>query len=291
MEQFYHNWIPLLYKTVYIFHMPAFIYLTGYFAKYSVRKLLKHLCLPYFVFQTAYLLFAKYILEENVILQYTTPYWILWYLLVIIEYYLLMPLFPSDNSPKKYLLLTVSLVIALLAGFDTSIGYYMSLARAFTFFPFFLMGYYRLSFVRILLRKQIFKKVHLPLMVSVCMAAAGTVFLIKKDVSSGLLYGSYSYAACEGSPLLRLIIICTAVMWLELLFLLIPKAELPFISVIGHNTMPIFIFHGFCLRLMSHFNLFHFGDFKNMILAICVSVLIMFLFGNPLIKKVFYKIF
>ena len=50
--------IDIAYMFVYIFHMPLFIFVSGYFAKYSPKKLLFSLIPLYFFFQLLYIVFA-----------------------------------------------------------------------------------------------------------------------------------------------------------------------------------------------------------------------------------------
>ena len=52
----------VIYKTVYSFHMPAFVFLFGYHARFSPKRIVFRFLIPYFVFQTLYVLFAKHIL-------------------------------------------------------------------------------------------------------------------------------------------------------------------------------------------------------------------------------------
>ena len=40
-----------VYKFIYIFHMPLFIFVSGYFGKFDKKKLILHLVYPYIVFQ------------------------------------------------------------------------------------------------------------------------------------------------------------------------------------------------------------------------------------------------
>ena len=61
--------------------------LTGY----DVKKILKRLVIPYIVFQTLYEIFSDLVIKRtNLSIQYTTPYWILWFLLAIFIYHLLI---------------------------------------------------------------------------------------------------------------------------------------------------------------------------------------------------------
>ena len=46
-----------LYTLIYSFHMPVFIFLSGFFAKHSSEKIAFHLLYPYLLFQGLYLLY------------------------------------------------------------------------------------------------------------------------------------------------------------------------------------------------------------------------------------------
>lgn len=47
-----------IYKAIYSFHMPALIFLFGYFARYNPTRIVFRWIIPYAVFQCAYLVFA-----------------------------------------------------------------------------------------------------------------------------------------------------------------------------------------------------------------------------------------
>lgn len=69
-------------------------------------------------------------------IQFSTPYWLLWYLLSLIFYYLLIPVIATESKVYAGVILLGTIVLALAIGFDNSIGYYMSLSRTFVFLPF-----------------------------------------------------------------------------------------------------------------------------------------------------------
>ena len=74
------------YKIIYSFHMPAFIFVSGYFAQFNRKKIISVLVYPYILFQCLYLLFDAVLIKQNLALlkiQFTTPYWLLWYLVEI----------------------------------------------------------------------------------------------------------------------------------------------------------------------------------------------------------------
>lgn len=57
---------------------------------------------PYLIFQTLYLLFSNQILDKDADMQYTTPYWLLWYLFAIIVWNLVLPLVQVEGMKKKW---------------------------------------------------------------------------------------------------------------------------------------------------------------------------------------------
>ena len=88
-----------VYRVIYLFHMPAFIFVSGYFAKFNPKKIVRSLIIPYIIMQTIYLAFhSLFILEEKTFtLQFTKPYWILWYLMAMVFYYLLSALLANTD--------------------------------------------------------------------------------------------------------------------------------------------------------------------------------------------------
>lgn len=79
---------PFLYELkwgIVAFHMPAFIFISGYFSKKvpSVRKLFSGLVIPYFVYEIFYYLLYTFILDKETELYFTRPKFTLWYLMAL----------------------------------------------------------------------------------------------------------------------------------------------------------------------------------------------------------------
>lgn len=179
MELFYSEKISYIYQIIYSFHIPVLIYITGMFARFDKQKIIKHLIFPYLVFQLIYQIFHAILFGNQINIQFTTPYWILWYLLSIIIYYILIPMFPDKKTKHVYTFLFLSIIFALIIGFENSIGYYMSLSRTFYFFPFFIMGYYHDKLLDLLENKRV---------VTLCtvIIIIGTIYMFKYYVSNSL---------------------------------------------------------------------------------------------------------
>lgn len=86
------NAVPGLYRLLYLFHMPVFVTITGYFSKRCKPLQLAALVLQYLVFETLYLLFANCVLGAATGFDYTRPYWTLWFLVSTVTWKALAPL-------------------------------------------------------------------------------------------------------------------------------------------------------------------------------------------------------
>lgn len=282
LEQFSGKYTDYLYRAIYSFHIPALIFLTGFFAKFNPRKILFSLIWPYFLFQTLYQLFQGYVISgaDTVTLSYTTPHWLLWYLLAVIFYYMLIPMLQWDGLLAKGIVFAVSVAVSLLAGLDKNVGYYMSLSRFFCFLPFFVAGFYCGHQPE---SRGLAKKIQVPAGLVCLVVLVFAMYYILQNASlfpRNVLYGSYSYASANYSYKERLVLLLTGFAWIGLLFMIMPKKELPLISAIGKNTLPVFLFHGFAMRLLAKERVFHYSQTVNLCLAAAIALVIVLLLGN-----------
>ena len=90
--------INSLYAIIYIFHMPMFILLAGFFAKGSgkpryILKLAKNLLLPYLIFQLLYTGLYFILGREEWYKGILHPQWAMWFLLSLFGWHILLILF------------------------------------------------------------------------------------------------------------------------------------------------------------------------------------------------------
>lgn len=133
-------------KWIYIFHMPLFIFISGYFSPKkewkdlwpSIWKLLE----PFIIFQTLTRL-PRFILNntDNPFITALTPWFALWYLLSLIYWRFIIQIIPDRILSKTKLILISSFCISILAGF-LPFGIFLSIQRTLAFLPFFFLGYY-----------------------------------------------------------------------------------------------------------------------------------------------------
>ena len=233
---------PLLYRMIYLFHMPVFMFVSGYFAKFGARQLLDKIWM-YGLFQTAYIFFERAVKPAETVLQYTTPYWILWYMFVMIFYTALIPLYHAKSREKRVVVLVCSVLLALGAGFIEKNGLYLSLSRFFVFQPYFLLGFYAKEQQVPSLGRNTFICTGVGAVLSL-----GIAWL--PAVTSRMLYGSMHYTDVNGIWY-RLLLLCSSVVWIGFFWAMKDRINrnIPLVTAIGSNTISIYLLHGFLMRM------------------------------------------
>ena len=128
-----------LYDFLYAWHVPAFVFVTGYlsqkFAYTKVRmwQLFRMVVVPYLVFESAIALFRVYVGGEELDDLFRDPHWPMWYLAALFFWRLLTPIF-RPMWGGVVVAVAISLVAGLYAG-DT-----LDLARVLGLLPFFVLG-------------------------------------------------------------------------------------------------------------------------------------------------------
>jgi fucose 4-O-acetylase-like acetyltransferase len=254
-----------LYILIYSFHMPFFVFLSGYFAKYDAKKMLVKLVMPYLCLQWI-ACFAETIATGNQ-MSFTTPVWILWYLYALIIWKMLIPFIATEKMTRRLAIFVCSVAIALAAGFDSSIGYEMGLSRIVVFFPYFLLGYYLKDAERMVpklyrLYKNL-KKEHCLLFLLVIWLI---VIFLGERIDYRWLYGSYCYEALSYGPAQRAGMYLIGMGQIAALLKLMSKKE-TVLCRIGQKSMRIYLCHPvFVLALRSIFT----GVPEALVCAVCI---------------------
>lgn len=239
-----------LYSTIYSFHMPTFILISGMLSKNElnragIKTLAKRLLLPLFIFTIIYETY-HFALFRSFSYYITTlkPYWILWYLVSLFIWRITLPLF--RNVPALILLPTsvaVSVLFSLIPNIPNTFG----IARTLHFWPFFLMGFFMTPR---LTEMTLFRKIPR----SACFAVLVSTFYlfwVAQDFNAQILYGSHSYTALGLSNIVGIqikclsyigsIILCFAVLRLVPASLAIPQSW-------TKNTLYVYLWHGLPLK-------------------------------------------
>lgn len=275
-----------IYKFLYAFHMPVFIFMFGYNVRYSPKQIVYRWFIPYLIFQSAYLVFARVVLKNNVAFQFTTPYWLLWYMPACIFYQLLLPLFDTDDQRRQIITVLCAFAVSLLVGNEKTVGYYMTLSRFFVFQPWFILGFY-------CKKNRIPERLQASAARRYGLLAASLLLMIYlmphvTVLPNGLLYGSYPYASCDGTVWMRATAMLMSLAVIGFLFVGIKpflNKNLFLITHIGQNTWPVFLLHGFIVRAVPvYFPHFVSSPWRVVLLSCAILVLT----GNKLWSNVIH---
>ncbi|UUW89541.1 acyltransferase family protein [Pimelobacter simplex] len=147
-----HTWALLpsdalaghLYDFVYLWHMPAFVFLSGYLSRgFSYRPdrlwgLVTTLLVPYVLFEGALAWFRLHVGGERLEYLWTDPHFPMWYLLALVGWRLVLPMLrPLGPGAAVVLALGICLGSGFLDGEWTR---WMDLPRILGFLPFFVLG-------------------------------------------------------------------------------------------------------------------------------------------------------
>lgn len=131
-----------IYITVYAFHMPAFIVISGYFSRSfdaspaRLRRLVTGVAVPFVVFEVAYSLFKRWADDDpGYPISLLDPWYLTWFLAALFIWRLTTPLWKVVRWP-----LPLALAIAVLASVSPDIGDDLDLQRVLQFLPFFVLG-------------------------------------------------------------------------------------------------------------------------------------------------------
>lgn len=252
-----------LYLLIFSFHMPVFIFVSGYFAKPDPKTVIARLLILYLIFQVLNELavfVVDYIRDPGQAVfdfQLFFPMWTLWYLLALIIYNILLPVFDTGDHRKQIRNLLIAFAMGILISFSVDTENFLAANRIVTFLPFYLAGYYGKingnlkGYLR--KRKKVGSRYRLgwKLLALAFFAAMLVNFWFTRNMwSKAWFYGTDSYRGTSLTPWIKLLTYGVAVVWIFIFLVLLPKRPLGYLTKIGRNTLGVYLFHGLILRII-----------------------------------------
>ena len=252
-----HGWTVLpqtalnshLYDFLYVWHIPAFVFLTGYlsrsFAYTSDRmwQLFRTVAVPYLLFECAMALFRVHVGGERLEDLFADPHWPMWYLAALFFWRLLTPIFQPMRGG-----VAVALGCSLLAGLW--FGDTLDLARVFGLLPFFVLG--------LKATPEHLEPLRVPgVKVAAVLALVGIAVITRytdRLAATEWLYYRSRYDEMTTSDaeavLIRLAVIALGALGAFAFLALVPRVGGWFAGM-GTYTLVVYLFHGFVVKGVS----------------------------------------
>jgi fucose 4-O-acetylase-like acetyltransferase len=239
------------YNFLYLWHVPAFVMVTGYlsrsfrFSRRHLSKLLTTVVVPYLVFEYTLTTFRSEVGGEHFGPLFLNPHWPMWYLATLFVWRLATPLL--KRLPHA---LPVALVVSLVGGAFT--GDTLDLARATGLLPFFVMGLLATPGHLAVLRRP---AARLAAYGAFGLALVASTAIEKTLGSTEWLYWRSSYSELHVSLATglmgRVVLIAVAGALAVSFVALVPRRTLWF-TRLGSASLVVYLFHGFLVKLASY---------------------------------------
>lgn len=236
-----------IWNWLYSFEMPLFVFVSGYFTrKKSLQKMggVK-LIETLLVWNSIYC-----ILHPSLSFSWINlikPSFAYWYLLCLVIWRFIIEIVPFDKI-NQYMVVTACLIIGLLFGFINIDGGLFSVSRVFSFFPFFIMGYYAKNTNIIYRLRNVSHKLSISLLLAILLLFyfmnesyaeyfnCSRPYALDGGLYKGLLYRTLFYflSFIQGCAIINII------------------PDLKIFAKLGEKTMQIYIFHGFGIIILTY---------------------------------------
>jgi fucose 4-O-acetylase-like acetyltransferase len=254
-----HSWTMLaadagtnhLYDFLYTWHMPAFVFITGYLSRGfewsgpRLWSLVRSVAIPYVIVEAALAVFRLWAGGEHLQHLWIDPHWPLWYLPALFIWRLATPLLRSP-----WVAFPVAVAASLLGGLFT--GSTLDLARVLGFLPFFVLGLHA-SPARL-------QRLHtVPARFGAVLAMVAIWFLsghLRSWAGTGeWLYYNDAYHAMGASPtegyLTRLLVLVAGAVGALAVIALMPSRT-GWFTRMGSMTLVVYLCHGFFIKALGY---------------------------------------
>lgn len=253
-----------LFIWLYFFHMPLFIFVSGYLSKRLIhnkervlQKSFEYFTL-YIIMKISLSIIKSICTGDKVAFSLFSETSVPWYLFAMILMYITSYALRNYNQKIVFILFVV---LAVFVGYDKEVRDFFVLSRFIVFYPFFIIG---LNCQENTLEKLKSKKVLIPLATIVLLGTLSIAYLFPDSVYEfrPMLTARNPYTSLDEplesyGPLCRLFVYIVGSVISFAILIIIPKFNFGYISKIGCRTLPIFFFHRQFLWIFDKLNIYN----------------------------------
>lgn len=280
------HWV---YDFIYLWHIPAFVVISGYLSKSfewdrrRMKNLVYTLAIPYLIFEPALFYYRRIVADENVTGPlWLEPHWTMWYLIVLLMWRLVTPVLKLH-----WLFLPLSVIVSLLSGLWHTDA--LMIPRFLGLLPFFVLGLH-------------LKPRHLKHLDDVWVRLAAVPMLVGIGImalytdtwaETAILWYDTGYNELpidnEIAFQTRLTVMMVGLLGAFAAMSLVPRRSLGWFTTMGTATMVIYLFHGFVIKTFKamgwpEFTAAH--EVVGLVLTIVGAVALALFLAAPPVRRV-----
>ncbi|WP_242889306.1 acyltransferase family protein [Actinomadura litoris] len=239
-----------LYIFIYLFHMPLFIVITGYFSRNwtfsggKARKLITNVGVPYVVFEFAYSIYDWLAGDNKLEISLLNPYYLTWFLCALFLWRLSTPVWQQIRWP-----LAVALTFALLS-YMSDLGGTFDIHRVLGLLPFYVLGLNLKPEHFELLKRPIAR----PIGFAVLALGLGGSYLVMNHMSRNWIFWANPHFQLGvgnlAGTVMRLGMFVSATVLVAAFLAIVPRRRYWF-TALGAATLYAYLLHGFVTRLLN----------------------------------------
>lgn len=288
-----------LFLFIYSFHMPLFIFISGLFCKHSIRtkeQLTEKLLLYGGLFLLLKILIYPFqkLNNPNIKFSLVSTDGVPWFLFAMCVFYSLA--YMLKNTDKRKVLM-ISIIAALLAGYDNGIGDILVLSRCIVFFPFFVLGWIcDLEELNVQLHKPVITIISPIILLGflyICVRKLSDVYILRKFFTGRNCYAVILSDQESLGLVFRLVAYMITFIISLCILSIVSKKSIFFLRALGKNTLPIYFFHRPILFLLQYKNVYPYlqshyaGNAKY--IWISIALLLTIILAQPVFAIPFRK--
>lgn len=270
------------------FHMPLFVFVTGYFAKSGLmgeagRRTLTQISVQYVIFQSLYSILDYTVFHvQHTHHSFFAPYLLLWFLASHIFWRLIMI---SMHKLLPYQQIVISLILGVLVGYLQLDGVWLSISRTFVYLPFFIIGYH-FNFSAFLNTFTRWKRTGAALVsigIFVILSLGGL------NLPEGWLFGNMTFMQLGHhewyAGIFRIALYILQFISAAAFLAWVPMIESR-MTDLGRRTLYVFLLHGFIIRLANTAGLYStIHGTLGAILLILGAISLTVLLAQPFVRR------
>ncbi len=272
------------YNFIYIFHMPAFLFLSGYLSRggteFNAKKVVSQLFIPFLLFNCVYEI--AWFVQNGAASKYLisfAPCWILWFVFSLMCMRLLSPVMMAFKGS-----LALAVTIGVISSLFVYNGFVLSLSRTLVFLPYYIAGCLAWHYTGGELPGKL-PRYALPAAV----LFLGFCFYIAPGLNIVALYGNAPLAGTGMPPdeIITLRLGYYILSSIAIISICLIAARFSWLHKLGENALYIYLWHGLLLKFVISNDLSWLSTSLPLLLIelLTVALLITLLFSRQVIAR------